>query len=101
MEKIPSSILKQPFEVNDTSAIVNALQYHVIKGAKPVASLKVGILESWETLSTDTKYTTVAGGQRVTTYKTSDDIVTFITGLGTRSTLLTPVSMRHLCIHII
>lgn len=91
MNKIPSSILKEAFETNDTATIVNALQYHVIKGTKPVGLLKEGILEAWETLSTDPKFTTVVGGQRVTSYRTSTNEVTFISGLGTRCTLLTPV----------
>ena len=91
MRKIPSSILKSAFETNDTATIVNALQYHVLKGTHPVSALKAGILEEWESYSTDQKFTTVQGGQRVTSYKTSTDEVTFITGLGTRCTLLTPV----------
>ena len=91
MNKIPSSILKSAFETNDTATIVNALQYHVLKGTHPVSALKEGILEEWESFSTDERFTTVKGGQRVTTYKTSKNEVTFITGLGTRCTLLTPV----------
>jgi uncharacterized surface protein with fasciclin (FAS1) repeats len=91
MNKIPSSILKTAFESNDTATIVNALQYHVLQGTHPVSSLKEGILEDWESLSTDQRYTTIEGGQRVTTYRTASNEVTFITGLGTRCTLLTPV----------
>ena len=91
MTKIPSSILKQAFETNDTATIVNALQYHVLKGTRPVSSLEEGITQEWESLSTDPRFTTVQGGQRVTTYRTASNEVTFITGLGTRCTLLTAV----------
>lgn len=88
MAKIPSSILKVPFEVNNTNEIVSALRYHVLKKPLLFPDMVEGLLQNSETLLTDPKYL----DYKVTYFKSYDKVVTFITGLGTRCTLLVPVS---------
>ena len=91
MAKIPSTVLKVPFEVNNTDAIITALQYHVLTGILKESNMTRGLLLNEPTLLTDSKYSTITGGQRVTYFKSYDNITTFISGLGTRCTLLKPV----------
>jgi transforming growth factor-beta-induced protein len=45
-----------------------------------------------QTLMTDSKFTNVTGGQYVTNVKQAGDVVVFVSGQGSRSTLVQAVS---------
>lgn len=50
------------------------------------------------TLLTNAEYTNVTGGQNVENVKQAGDVVVFVSGQGSRSTLVQPVCPRSYCL---
>lgn len=90
-QKIPYSTLGPAFTANDSGVIRSVLQYHVLPGLHPASSFNGSFLfeSSWLENST---YTNVTGGQVVGGVQQAGNVNVFTSGLGSRSTLVTPVS---------
>jgi len=85
--KIPYSSLNQAFKNNNEDVITNVLEYHILQGTKLAAQLVPGSPVFIPTLLQSTEYTNVTGGQVVENVKQSGDVVVFVSGQGSRSTL--------------
>lgn len=90
--KIPYSSLSSAFQDNDEDVITNVLEYHILQGTRLASQLVPGTPEFIPTLLTSQEYTNVSGGQVVENVEQAGDVVVFVSGLGTRSTLTTAVS---------
>ena len=90
-QKIPYSTLGPAFTANDSGVIRSVLQYHVLPGLHPSGSFNGSFVfnPSWLENST---YTNVTGGQVVGGVQQAGNVNVFTSGLGSRSTLTTPVS---------
>lgn len=86
-DKIPYSSLNDAFKNNDQDVITNVLEYHILQGTKLAAQLVPGTPVFIPTLLTSNEYTNVTGGQRVQNVEQAGDVVVFVSGLGSRSTL--------------
>lgn len=85
--KIPYSSLNDAFKDNNQDVITNVLEYHILQGTRLAAQLTPGTPVFIPTLLTSTEYTNVTGGQRVENVKQAGDVVVFVSGQGSRSTL--------------
>ena len=94
--KIPYSELSQAFSSNNQDVITNVLEYHILQGSRTAAELVPGNPVFIPTLLTNKAYTNVSGGQRVQNIKQSGDVVVFVSGQGSRSTLTQAVSV-YIC----
>lgn len=86
--KIPYTALNSAFENNDKDTITNVLEYHILQGTKVAAQLVPGTPVFLPTLLTNPEWSNVTGGQRVENVKQSGDVVVFVSGQGSRSTLV-------------
>ncbi|CAG8976459.1 hypothetical protein HYALB_00008049 [Hymenoscyphus albidus] len=86
-DKIPYSELKSAFEKNDQDLITNILQYHILTGPRTAAQLNPGDSTFIPTLLTSPAWTSVKGGQRVENIKQNGDVVIFVSGRGTHTTV--------------
>ena len=91
-QKIPYSTLGPAFLANDSGVIRSVLQYHVLPGLHPASSFNGSFTfeSSWLQNST---YTNVSSGQVVGGVQQAGNVNVFTSGLGSRSTLVTPVSL--------
>ncbi|KIN04354.1 hypothetical protein OIDMADRAFT_191287 [Oidiodendron maius Zn] len=87
--KIPYSSLNGAFQNNDDDVIIDVLEYHILQGTRLAAQLVPGTPEFLPTLLKDPFYTNVTGGQVVENVKQAGDVVVFVSGQGSRSTLTT------------
>lgn len=88
--KIPYTVLNDAFANNNADTITNVLEYHILQGTRVAAQLVPGTPIFIPTLLTSPNWTTVAGGQRVENVKQAGDVVVFVSGSGSRSTVVTP-----------
>ncbi|KUJ23329.1 fasciclin domain-containing protein [Mollisia scopiformis] len=86
--KIPYTQLNSAFANNDQDTITNVLEYHILQGTKVAAQLVPGTPVFLPTLLTDSKWSNVTGGQRVENVEQSGNVVVFVSGQGSRSTLV-------------
>ncbi|PMD65199.1 fasciclin domain-containing protein [Hyaloscypha bicolor E] len=85
--KIPYSSLNDAFKNNDKDTITNVLEYHILQGTRLAKSLVPGTPTFIPTLLTSPEWSNVTGGQRVENVKQAGDVVVFVSGQGSRSTL--------------
>lgn len=88
--KIPYSSLGPAFEANQSQIVRSVLQYHILPGLHPSGSYN-GSFSFDRTWLQNTSYTNVTGGQVVGGVQQSGAVNIFTTGLGSRSTLVSPV----------
>lgn len=91
--KIPYSSLSSAFQNSDDNVIINVLEYHIIQGTRLAAQLVPGTPEFLPTLLKDPFYTNVTGGQVVENVEQAGNVVVFVSGQGSRSTLTTAVRL--------
>ncbi|KAL8723305.1 MAG: hypothetical protein Q9225_000357 [Loekoesia sp. 1 TL-2023] len=87
--KIPYSTLGPAFEANQSQIVRSVLQYHVLPGLHPSTSYN-GTFSFDKTWLQNTSYTNVTGGQMVGGVQQSGPVNIFTSGVGSRSTLVTP-----------
>ncbi|KAL8805359.1 MAG: hypothetical protein Q9223_005260 [Gallowayella weberi] len=87
--KIPYSSLGPAFEANQSQIVRSVLQYHILTGRHPAAGYNSSFSfdKSW---LQHTNYTNVTGGQVVGGVQQAGNVNIFTSGMGTRSTLVTP-----------
>lgn len=96
-QKIPNSPIGSIFANNDSDAIRAILEYHVLPGMHSSSSFNssFSFLPSWLLNST---YTNVTGGQVVSGVQQSPNVDVFVSGVGSRTQITTPVcSVAVLC----
>ena len=88
--KIPYSSLGPAFEANQSQIVRSVLQYHILPGLHPSDSYNSTFTfdKTWLQNASDTN---VTGGQVVGAVQQAGPVNVFTSGLGTRSTLVTPV----------
>ncbi|KAH8811620.1 FAS1 domain-containing protein [Xylogone sp. PMI_703] len=86
-DKLPFSSLKTAFDNNDVDVITNVLEYHILPGVHTAKSLTPGVPLFVHSLLSNSSYTNVTGGQVVETIKQGGDVVVYVSGSGSRSTL--------------
>ncbi|RFU31187.1 hypothetical protein B7463_g5183, partial [Scytalidium lignicola] len=86
-DKLPYSSLKTAFANNDVDVITNVLEYHLLPGVHTTSSLTPGVPQFIPTLMTNSNYTNVTGGQVVENVKQAGNVVVYVSGSGSRSTL--------------
>jgi transforming growth factor-beta-induced protein len=86
--KIPYSSLNDAFKSNDQDVITNVLEYHILQGTRLAKDLVPGTPTFIPTLLTSHEWNNVTGGQRVENVKQAGDVVVFVSGQGSRSTLV-------------
>jgi len=91
--------MKDSFANNDEDVITNVLEYHILQGTKLAAQLVPGTPVFIPTLLTSTEYTNVTGGQVVENVKQAGDVVVFVSGQGSRSTLTQAVCPNSITVH--
>ncbi|KAI4169824.1 MAG: hypothetical protein LQ343_005373 [Gyalolechia ehrenbergii] len=87
--KIPYSSLGPAFEANQSQIVRSILQYHILPGLHPSESYN-GTFAFDPTWLQNTSYTNVTGGQMVGGVQQAGPVNVFTSGMGTRSTLVTP-----------
>lgn len=87
--KIPYSSLGPAFEANQSQIVRSVLQYHILPGLHPSESYN-GTFSFDRTWLQNASYTNVTGGQTVGGVQQSGPVNIFTSGMGTRSTLVTP-----------
>ena len=87
--KLPFSTLGAAFKNNDTDMMRTVLEYHVLDGSHPANSFN-GSFSFPPTWLKNSSYTNVTDGQVVGGVQQSPNVNIFTSGLGSRSTLLTP-----------
>ncbi|KAH7336069.1 FAS1 domain-containing protein [Rhexocercosporidium sp. MPI-PUGE-AT-0058] len=87
-DKIPYTQLNAAFENNDQDTIINVLSYHILQGQKMANQLIPGTPVFLPTLLSDAKWSNVTGGQNVENVKQAGDVVVFVSGQGSRATLV-------------
>ncbi|KAL8952869.1 MAG: hypothetical protein Q9222_001227 [Ikaeria aurantiellina] len=87
--KIPYSSLGPAFEANQSQIVRSVLQYHILPGLHPSTSYN-GTFSFDNTWLQNSSYTNVTGGQVIGGVQQAGDVNVFISGLGSRSTLVTP-----------
>jgi transforming growth factor-beta-induced protein len=85
--KIPYSSLNDAFKANNQDTITNVLEYHILQGTHLAALLVPGTPTFLPTLLTSPEWNNVTGGQRVENIAQAGDVVVFVSGQGSRSTL--------------
>jgi len=70
---------------------MNVLEYHILQGTRVAAQLVPGDPVFIPTLLTNSHHSNVPGGQRVQNVKQAGDVVVFVSGEGSRSTLVQAV----------
>ncbi len=85
--KIPYSSLNDAFKANDQDVITNVLEYHILQGTHLAAQLVPGTPTFIPTLLTSPEWNNVTGGQVVQNIAQAGNVVVFVSGEGTRSTL--------------
>lgn len=91
-DKLQFSTLNTAFQDNDEEVITNVLEYHLLPGQHPVGPLVAGIPQFIPSLLTSSNYTNVTGGQVVEVVKQAGDVVVYVSGTGSRSTVAQAVS---------
>lgn len=86
-DKIPYSSLNDAFKNNNEDVITNVLEYHILQGTRLAAQLTPGTPVFIPTLLSSKEYTNVTGGQRVENVEQAGNVVVFVSGQGSRSTL--------------
>ncbi|KAL2069193.1 hypothetical protein VTL71DRAFT_15531 [Oculimacula yallundae] len=86
-DKIPYTRLNAAFAGDDQNTIINVLTYHILQGQKMAAQLIPGTPVFLPTLLSDSGWSNVTGGQNVANVKQAGDVVVFVSGQGSRSTL--------------
>ncbi|KAL8759866.1 MAG: hypothetical protein Q9199_000431 [Rusavskia elegans] len=87
--KIPYSSLGPAFEANQSQIVRSILQYHILPGLHPAGGYN-GSFSFDRTWLQNTSYTNVTGGQVVGGVQQAGNVNVFTSGLGSRSTLITP-----------
>ncbi|KAL8695024.1 MAG: hypothetical protein Q9218_000392 [Villophora microphyllina] len=87
--KIPYSSLGPAFEANQSQIVRSVLQYHILPGLHPSGSYN-GTFSFDQTWLQNTSYTNVTGGQVVGGVQQAGDVNIYTSGMGSRSTLVTP-----------
>jgi uncharacterized surface protein with fasciclin (FAS1) repeats len=90
-DKIPYTVLNDAFKNNDQDTITNVLEYHILQGTRVAAQLIPGTPVFIPTLLTSPEWSNVTGGQKVENVKQAGDVVVFVSGQGSRSTLVQAV----------
>lgn len=85
--KIPYSSLNDAFKANNQDVITNVLEYHILQGTHLAAQLVPGTPTFIPTLLTSPEWSNVTGGQVVQNIAQAGNVVVFVSGQGTRSTL--------------
>ncbi|KAL8855085.1 MAG: hypothetical protein Q9221_000282 [Calogaya cf. arnoldii] len=99
--KIPYSSLGPAFEANQSQIIRSILQYHILPGLHPAGGYN-GSFTFDKTWLQNNSYTNVTGGQVVGGVQQAGNVNVFTSGLGTRSTLVTPdLVFRGGIVHVI
>ena len=88
--KIPYSSLGSAFENNRSDVVRSVLQYHILSGLHPTNSYN-GSFSFTPTWLYDQNFTNVTGGQNVGGVAQAGGVNVFISGLGSRSTLVEKV----------
>ncbi|KAL8701345.1 MAG: hypothetical protein Q9224_000546 [Gallowayella concinna] len=88
--KIPYSSLGPAFEANQSQIVRSVLQYHILSGRHPAGGYN-GTFSFDKSWLQHTNYTNVTGGQVVGGVQQAGNVNVFTSGMGTRSTLVTPV----------
>jgi transforming growth factor-beta-induced protein len=86
--RIPYTALNTAFSTNNQDTITNVLEYHIAQGTRIAAQLVPGTPLFVPTLLTSPEWANVTGGQRVEIVEQAGDVVVFVSGKGSRSTLL-------------
>lgn len=89
-DKIPYSSLGSAFENNRSDVVRSVLQYHILPGLHPTDSYN-GSFSFTPTWLYNETFTNVTGGQNVGGVAQAGGVNVFISGLGTRSTLVEKV----------
>jgi len=89
-QKIPYSSLGGAFETNNSDIVREVLQYHVINGTHPSGSFN-GSFQFLPTWLNNQTYANVTGGQTVGVVEQAGNNIVLVSGLGSRSSLVTPV----------
>jgi transforming growth factor-beta-induced protein len=76
---------------NNEDVITNVLQYHMLQGKQMASKLNPGTPVPIPTLLTSSEYTNMTGGQVVQNVQQAGDVVVFVSGKGSRSTLIQAV----------
>jgi transforming growth factor-beta-induced protein len=79
--------LNDAFKNNDQDTITNVLEYHILQGTRLAQQLIPGTPTFIPTLLTSPEWSNVTGGQRVENVEQAGDVVVFVSGQGSRSTL--------------
>ncbi|KAL9598981.1 MAG: hypothetical protein Q9219_004164 [cf. Caloplaca sp. 3 TL-2023] len=87
--KIPYSSLGPAFEANQSQIVRSVLQYHILPGLHPSKSYN-GSFSFDRTWLQNGSYTNVSAGQVVGGVQQSGPVNIFTSGMGSRSTLVTP-----------
>ncbi|KAL8745409.1 MAG: hypothetical protein Q9190_002435, partial [Brigantiaea leucoxantha] len=90
--KIPYSSLGPAFKANQSDIIRSVLQYHVLPGLHPSGSYN-GSFSFDTTWLQNSSYTNVTGGQVVGGVRQAGDVNVFISGVGSRSTMVQSVRL--------
>jgi uncharacterized surface protein with fasciclin (FAS1) repeats len=90
--RIPYTALNTAFSTNNQDTITNVLEYHIAQGTRIAAQLVPGTPLFVPTLLTSPEWSNVTGGQRVEIVEQAGEVVVFVSGQGSRSTLLSAVS---------
>ncbi|KAH6679718.1 FAS1 domain-containing protein [Halenospora varia] len=86
--KIPYTELNAAFQNNNKDVITSVLEYHILQGSRTAAQLVPGTPVFLSTLLNNPTYTNVTGGQKVENVKQAGDVVVFVSGKGSRSTVV-------------
>ncbi|KAG9230649.1 FAS1 domain-containing protein, partial [Amylocarpus encephaloides] len=86
--KIPYTELNVAFQSDNKEVITNVLEYHILKGSRTAAQLVPGDSLFIPTLLTSPAFNSVTGGARVENIKQAGDSVVFVSGKGSRSTVV-------------
>jgi transforming growth factor-beta-induced protein len=84
--------LNDAFARNDNETIINVLEYHILQGTRVASQLIPGTPVFLPTLLTNPAWSNLTGGQRVENVKQAGDVVVFVSGQGSRSTVTNEVS---------
>ncbi|KAH8684814.1 FAS1 domain-containing protein [Tricladium varicosporioides] len=86
--KIPYTELNAAFQSNNKDIITSVMEYHILQGSRTAAQLVPGTPVFLSTLLNNPTYTNVTGGQKVENVKQAGDVVVFVSGKGSRSTVV-------------
>ncbi|KAL8927421.1 MAG: hypothetical protein Q9172_001352 [Xanthocarpia lactea] len=99
--KIPYSSLGPAFKANQSQIVRSILQYHIIPGLHPAGAYN-GSFTFDQTWLQNTSYTNVTRGQVIGGVQQAGNVNVFTSGLGTRSTLVTPdLAFKGGIVHVI